>query len=169
MKRRLFGYLALGALFGAFDFVYLGFLRALPADRLFGAGPLGRSLQLIVTFGVLNLGIWLIPAVPAALYEARRSGSRALAALASLLVWVAGIVAYYLAYGAQFALGVPGREEMALAQIGAPRFWANWGSLLRHDVLGGMIEYMLLAVVGGAVVGLVVGSLSMRRADRRGA
>lgn len=166
MKRRLFRYLALGAVFGIFDFVYLGFLRELPADRLFGADALGRTLQFVVMFGLLNLGIWLIPAALAALYEARRSGSRAKAAAASLTVWVTGIVAYYLAYAAQLALGVPGREEVGLTQIGEPHFWANWASLLRYDVLGGMVEYMLIAVVGGAAIGLVSGAVYLRGKNR---
>jgi hypothetical protein len=163
MMRCFAGYVALGALFGVFDFVYLGFLRELPAERLFGASAGGRALQLIVMFGVLNLGIWLIPAIPAALHEARRSGSRARATAASLVVWSAGIVAYYGTYGAAFALGVPGREEMALAQMGSAHFWSNWASLLRYDVLGGIIEYALVAVVGGALVGLAVSSIYIGR------
>jgi hypothetical protein len=162
------GYIAAGALFGVFDYVYLGFLRELPAERFFGTSPAGRDLQTVVMFGVLNLGIWLIPAIPAALVEVRRSGARWRAAVASLTVWSAGIVGYYLAHGARFALGAPGREELALAHMGAMHFWANWASVLRYDVLGGMIEYGLLAVAGGALVGLAASSVYLGGKAARG-
>ncbi|MHB1134569.1 MAG: hypothetical protein ACYC4L_19535 [Chloroflexota bacterium] len=160
MKRRWLVYLAVGALFGAFDFVYLTFLYQDSWRQAFAAaGEIARWL----VFLFLNVGIWLLPVVPIALYEARRTGSRLLAALASVTVWCAAIVAYYLTNAAQLAFwGLPTRMEMHVSNSGAPEFWANWASVLRGDILGGMVEWLVVAVVGGAVVGFLAGSLFLR-------
>ena len=156
MKRRWFIYLLIGILFGAADFVYLGFLYQVPCEQAFGCGPAGEWLA----FLVLNVGIWLVPVVPVALCEVRHSRSRPRSIAASLCVWCAAIVAYYLTNAAQLAFwGLPSREELHVANHGAEHFWRNWASVLRGDVLGGITEWMVVAVVGGGVVGLLVSSI----------
>lgn len=68
VRRRWIIYLAIGTVFGAIDFFYLEFLNRFPGDQfLFISGPTGWMLK----FLVLNLGLWLVPVVPVALYEAR--------------------------------------------------------------------------------------------------
>lgn len=153
-KRRWLVYLAIGALFGVFDFYYLTLLARF-AGPLLSSGPAGAIAWL-----VLNLGVWLVPVVPIALYEARRSRARLRCALASLAAWCAAIVAYYLTNAVQLAfVGVPGRPELHISNRSAPHFWQNWAFVLRRNILAGITEWMVVAVVGGAIVGLAVGSL----------
>lgn len=159
MARRWSLYLAIGILFGMVDFCYLG-----PLYRFLDRLGLPESIWFVAWF-VLNPGVWLLPVIPIAWREASVTRSRWLATLASLGTWCAGIIAYYLTNAAQLALfGVPGREELWLFGPRSPQRAANWASVLRYDVLGGMIEWLPVAVVGGALVGLVVGSLRLRRA-----
>ncbi|NLF65447.1 MAG: hypothetical protein GX579_12705 [Chloroflexi bacterium] len=157
MKRRWLVYLAIGAVFGAFDFYYLGFLYELAGPQvLFASFPAGRFLHWLM----LNLGVWLVPVVPIALYEVRVSRARLRSALASLTAWCAAIVAYYLTNAVQLAfVGVPGRPELHISNRSAPHFWQNWAFVLRRNILAGITEWMMVAVVGGAIVGLAVGSL----------
>jgi hypothetical protein len=68
-------------------------------------------------------------------------------------------MAYYLMNAAQLAWGVPGREELALINSASPGFWQNWSNTLRGSILGGMVEYAMLAVIGGALVGVLTGSI----------
>jgi hypothetical protein len=143
MRRRWIIYLLIGALFGVLDFFYIEWLV-----KLFR----GTALTM------LNLGIWLVPVIPIALYEARCSRSSLRAAAASLATWCAAIVAYYLTNAVQLAfLGVPGRPELHISNRAAPYFWQNWASVFRWDILGGMAEWIIVAIVGGAIVGFAMG------------
>lgn len=144
MKRRWAGYMAVGIVFGAFDFYYLGYLARFP-------GTIWR-------FVVLNLGVWLIPIIPVALYEARRSRSSRHSALAGIVTWCAAIVAYYLANAAHLAfVGVPGRSELHVSSYGSETFWTNWAAVFQGSILGGIMEWMMVAVIGGAIIGFLTG------------
>jgi uncharacterized membrane protein len=162
MKRRWLLYLVIGSLFGVLDFFYLHFLAKLPAVEVFGDTRTGQFIRFTVMFLVLSLGLWLVPVIPVVLSEARVSGSRLLSAVAGLTVWCTGILTYYLTNAAQLAVGVTGREELSFASYGSPYFWQDWRSVLLGDILGGMMEYMAIAMVGGALVGLVASSIYLR-------
>lgn len=157
MRRRWVIYLMIGIVFGAIDFFYLGFLYELAGPQvLFASFPAGRFLLWLV----LNVGIWLVPVIPIALYEARLSRSRLRSAVASLSTWCAAIVAYYLTNAVQLAfIGLPGRQELHISNHSAPWFWENWASVLRGDILGGITEWIMVAVVGGAIVGFLAASI----------
>ena len=157
MRRRWVIYLMIGIVFGAIDFFYLGFLYELAGPQvLFALFPAGRFLLWLV----LNVGIWLVPVIPIALYEARLSRSRLRSAVASLSTWCAAIVAYYLTNAVQLAfIGLPGRQELHISNHSAPWFWENWASVLRGDILGGITEWIMVAVVGGAIVGFLAASI----------
>ncbi len=157
LRQRWVIYLTIGAVFGALDFFYLGFLYELAGPQvLFASFPAGRLLLWLL----LNVGVWLVPVVPVAVYEARLSRSRLRSAVASLSTWCAAIVAYYLANAVQLAfIGLPARPEMHISNHNAPYFWRNWASVLLGDILGGIAEWIIVAVVGGAIVGLLTGSI----------
>jgi len=164
MGRRWAIYLGIGILFGAVDFVYLHFLAKLPWEQIFSHNSIGQTVRWVVHFLILNLGFWLVPVIPTAIHEARISRSRLRAAIASIMIWCAGIVAYYLANAAQLGLlGVPGREELHISNRNSPHYWESWSSVIRGDVFGGIIEYMTIAIVGGAIVGLLVSAIYLRR------
>ncbi|HOR00925.1 MAG TPA: hypothetical protein PLJ35_19090 [Anaerolineae bacterium] len=167
MRRRWVIYLVIGIVFGAIDFFYLGFLYKLAGPQvLFASFPAGRFLLWLV----LNVGIWLVPVIPIALYEARLSRSRLRSAVASLCTWCAAIVAYYLTNVVQLAfIGLPARPEMHISNHNAPYFWRNWASVLRGDILGGITEWIMVAVVGGAIIGFLTGSILLRLKPSRAA
>lgn len=153
MRRRWVIYLMIGTVFGVFDFFYLGAL----AQVFFPFGPAGPIPPFLQ---VLNLGIWLIPVVPIALYEARLSRSRLRSAVASLSAWCAAIVAYYFTNAVQLAfLGLPSRQEMHISNHSSPHFWRNWVSEFQGSILGGIAEWIMVAVVGGAIVGFLTASI----------
>ncbi len=159
MKRRWLAYLLVGALFGAFDFVYLGFLYQVNWRQV--PGLAGASADFLAFF-VLNLGIWLIPVVPVAMYESRLSRSRLRAAAASMLAWCTAIVAYYLTNaGYLFFWGLPTRPELHVSNRDSAHFWVNWASVFQGDILGGIGEWTVVAVVGGTIVGLLVSSVCL--------
>ncbi len=144
MKRRWASFVAIGIVFGALDFYYLGFLSQFPWT--------------IWHFVVLNLGVWLIPIIPVALYEARRSRSSLHSALAGIVTWCAAIVAYYLTNAVHLAfVGVPGRSELHVSSYGSETFWTNWAGVFRGSILGGISEWLLVAVIGGAIIGFLTG------------
>lgn len=162
MKRYWVAYLAIGILFGVFDFVYLDVLFKSSWQQVFGWSLPGQVVQWI-RFYVLNIGIWLVPVVPVALYESRLSRSRLRSAVASFSVWCAAIVAYYFTNAAQLAIwGLPSRQEMHISNRGSAHFWENWLGVFQGDILGGIMEWIPIAVVGGAVVGFLTSSIYLR-------
>lgn len=168
MKRYWVTYLAIGILFGIVDFVYLGFLYELDWQPVIGWIPPGQVVRWI-GFIVLNIGIWLVPVVPIALYEARLSRSRLRSAIASLSVWCPAVVAYYFTNAAQLAFwGLPTRQELHISNRASAHFWENWSSVFQGDILGGVTEWIPVAVVGGAIVGFMISSIYLRGARSHG-
>lgn len=142
-----------GVLFGIFDFYYQNWMMRLHVSQL----PLL----------VLILGIWLVVAVPAAWYEASRSGSVWLSAAASVIAWSSAVVSYYLYLVAKLVLiGEPSRPEMHISNRQEPYFWSNVWALFKGDFTSGLIEWLPVALIGGALVGLAVGLLVTRRINQ---
>ena len=82
--------------------------------------------------------IWAIPSLFAAFYEVRKSNSKKRAIVASMFVWVVGVVAYYVLYAVSLAA-----NETVISFDLADIFLdaALWG---------------VAAVIGGAIVGFLV-------------
>lgn len=151
MKRRWFIYITIGIVFGVFDFYYHSFL-----SNFLGLQQI-TSLWGRIAWLVLSIGIWLVPIVPIALYEARISKSRMLSALASSLTWCASIISYYLTNAVQLAfLGIPTRPELHISNRVDPFFWSNWKIVFLYDIIGGIIEWLVIAVVGGLINGFLI-------------
>lgn len=167
MRRRWIVYTLVGIAFGALDFYYLGLLHRRIPYGAFAAGPLGDSLDFVVRFLVLNVGLWLVPVVPIAIREARRTGSALRAAAATVYVWCVAVLAYYLTNAAHLLLvGEPARMELHITNRADPWFGHNWSNVFRWDILGGSVEWLVVAVVGGAIVGLLVGGLALWRTNQ---
>jgi hypothetical protein len=164
VRRRWIAYLAIGLAFGIGDFYYLRWQGELPWERLLGGAPYA---EFVVRFIILNLGIWLVPAVPVVLHEARCARSVRACVLSSMIVWSAAIVSYYVTNAVHLLfVGVAARAELHISQRGAAEFAANWASVLRGHILGSIAEWMPVAVVGGAIIGALVGIIYLRVAGR---
>lgn len=155
MKRRWFIYIIIGIVFGIFDFYYHSFLsKIFELNQVFNSSLAGEIAWL-----VLSIGIWLLPFVPIVINEARISQSIVLSALMGSLSWCASIISYYLTNVVQLALlGVPTRLELHISNFKDPFFWGNWKSVFWYDIVGSIIEWGGVAVIGGFICGIFISS-----------
>lgn len=157
MKNRWWMYILVGIAFGIFDFYYQIFLSDtlhLQQNQTLG----GRIIWLIT-----SVGIWLVPLIPIILHEAKVSRSTWLSDLASVVTWCSAVAAYYLTNGFKLAIvGVAGRPELHITNRTDPNFWVNWKSTFIGDLVGGSVEWLVVAVIGGTVIGLTVSNLYLR-------
>jgi hypothetical protein len=153
MNKRWSFYLLAGVLFGIFDFYFQTWI----INQLF-AGMLGNTAIMIPI-----LGVWLVLVAPIAMREAKVSRSVWLAAAASAFTWSVSVVAYYLFMGVKLILiGQASRAEMHISNRSDPYYWSNIKGFFEGDFLGGVGEWIIVALVGGCLVGLVVGFLMLR-------
>ncbi|WP_148359546.1 hypothetical protein [Peribacillus simplex] len=151
MKIRWLIYLVIGIVFGVFDFYFHSFISNVLVQ--------GETFWTVLTYGV-----WLVPIVPIALYEVRISKSRVRSALASSSSWLVSIIFYYLYNAIQ--LGIIGRStrpELHISNHKDPFFWGNWKNVFWEDiVIRGIVEWSVVAVAGGFIVGFSVGFIYLR-------
>ena len=160
MKKRWFIYIIIGIGFGVFDFYYQGFIQNSFASSLLGE----------ITRVMLILGIWLVPVIPIVLYETKVSQSRVMSALTCSLTWCISIISYYLFNTVQLAfLGFSTRPELHISNHRDPFFWENWKSVLWHGIFLSIVEWSIVAVVGGLIVGVLVSSVYLRLRETRNA
>ncbi|MCF8568277.1 hypothetical protein LLE49_26495 [Alicyclobacillus tolerans] len=132
MKRRWLTYISIGILFGILDFYF----------------PSHATIWLFA--------VWLVPIVPIILYQAKVSHSKKLSALASGLTWFIAVVFYYLTNVFQLATGSSYEPWMSISNYKSPHFWSNWKSTLLSYVLGHIIEWGIIGVIGGSIIGFLV-------------
>lgn len=143
-KNRWLIYILIGIVFGIIDFHYQELIHSIDVS----------SHTLL---DVMILGFWLVPVVPIAIYEARIIGSWWRTALAAAVTWSVAIVAYYLFMMVKLVLiGEPGRPGLHISNHTDPWYWENFKSIMLGDILGGIGEWILVAIVGGLVVGTLV-------------
>ncbi len=161
MKKRWLVYALIGILFGVFDFYYQIFLY-----NTFDQLSSGFGTNFVRSIFVL--GIWLVPIVPIILYESKKSNSSWLPALASALTWSIAVVVYYLTNAFQLAIiGVPSRPEMHISNRNDAFFWKNWIDVFINDLVLNNLEWMVVALFGGTVMGLLLNFILRNRAKRQ--
>lgn len=156
-RKRWLTYILIGLAFGVVDWYFLDLLAtaftALGQDETRFASPIVRLLLVAIVMG-LNFGVWLVPVIPAAIYEVKRSRSLRRAALAAVLIWVAAIFGYYTFYAFLLMfVGAPHLEFMLFSNRHAPTYWADWWPPFRRVILNQFIEWIGIAVIGGALTG----------------
>jgi hypothetical protein len=144
-----------GGLFGIFDYFFqVWIFQLIPVQT-------GEFVLIPV------LGVWLVLVVPIALREAKISNSLWLTAASSAFTWSSAVIAYYLYLGVDLILiGKSARPEMHISNSSAPFYWENIKNFFEGDVLGGISEWIIVALVGGSLIGLLVGFLSLRALKR---
>lgn len=142
MKKRWFIYGVIGLLFGVFDFYF----------QIFVPGRIHLPvLEVLVIYG-----IWLVPLLPISFYEAKTSHSKKCSAFAGSFTWSLSILSYYLFLPVKLMLiGQASRQEMHISNYQEPWFWENIKSLFLGDVLGGILEWIGVAIVGGGLIGFL--------------
>ncbi len=153
MKKRWLFYLLIGVLFGIFDFYFQTWMQ-----QIMSSGASGNLAIIPI------LSVWLAMVIPIAIREAKASRSVWLAATASAFSWSVSIISYYLFMAVKLILiGQPGREEMHFSNRSDPYFWSNIKSVFIGDILAGIGEWILVALIGGCLVGLVAGWIALKR------
>jgi hypothetical protein len=156
LKKRWLVYILIGIMFGVFDFYYQTFI----SDTFYAHPSRGLGRNLIEP--ILMIGIWLVPIIPIILHEARFSYSSWLPALASAFTWSTSVVTYYLTNAFQLAIvGVPSRPEMHISNRNDPYFWVNWRGVL-EDLVANNVEWIVVAVIGGIVIGFLLSFIYLR-------
>lgn len=143
MKKRWCIYIAIGILFGVFDFYYQEFTQ--------------RMCTSFVSWFIVAWSVWLIPAIPIVSYEAKVSQSKKRSISANILVWSVSVLSYYL-YMAIKLIFI-GQESMKFLHISNYRdrfYLSNLKSLFLGDVLKGITEWIVVAIVGGVVIGFLI-------------
>ena len=106
---------------------------------------------------ILCYGIWLVPLLPIALYESKVSLSSRKASIASVLTWSTSIISYYMFLAIELMfIGRESRIEMHISNYADPYFWSNWKSVFYGQVVAGIIEWIVVAIVGGFIIGYLV-------------
>ncbi|PFH88958.1 hypothetical protein [Bacillus sp. AFS088145] len=150
MKIRWFVYIVIGIVFSVFDFYFHSFISNVLVQGEF-------------FWKVLTYGVWLVPIVPIALNEVRTSKSKLMSALASSSTWLVSIIFYYLSNAFQLGIiGISTSPEMHISNYRDRFFWENWKSVFWDDIVGGIVEWSDLAVVGGFIVGISVSYIYLR-------
>jgi hypothetical protein len=170
MRKRWMMYAGLGLGFGIADWYFLDALSNLGRmDWLNSAvqsAPLVGLVAVMLLVG-LNYGVWLVPVIPAAVYEARRSASLVRTALAGALVWASAIISYYAFYTFQLMfVGLPNVGYMLFSNRQSPTYWEDWRPLFQRVIADQFLQWIGIAVVGGAIAGAGTAVL-YRSAGRR--
>ncbi len=166
MSNRWIKYTVLGLCFGVADWYFLDLLASLSrnqalSQRLDQANELIRLVIVLVLIAA-NYGIWLVPVVPMAIYEMKRSKSIRRAASAAAVAWSAALVSYYAYYSFMLMwVGLPNMEFMLFSNRHLPNYWADWWPPFRRVVVDQFLEWIPIAIVGGAVVGFLT-AVSLR-------
>ena len=142
-KKRWYIYVTIGVIFGIVDY----YLQALLQQN--------QPVSIIAIFGV-----WIIPLLPVALYESWASRRITGTILASILTWSTAIVSYYVyMFCVLVFFGTVSRPELYIGHISEPYYWTNVSMVFTGDGLGGIVEWLMVAIFGGGVLGACIGFL----------
>lgn len=170
--RRWMIYALVGLIFGIVDWYFLALLAALGQNEtlnnsLMQSPGLVRLLAVLLIVGA-NYGIWLVPVIPVALAEIKRSQAIWRAMAAAALVWSMAILAYYAYY--TFLLmfvGLPHMDFMLYSRAQMPGYWNDWWPTFRRVISDQVIDWMPIAIGGGALVGGLTGAVLRFRTKGR--
>ena len=144
-------YALVGLAFGILDWYYLDLLAHFPW------GSFGDSILVVPVIILLNYGIWLVPVIPVVWLEARRNQRLLYPILAGMLTWSCAIFSYYAYYTLLLSIGaLPHLESLSLFARRYPGFWQEWGTMFQRIILDQFLEWIIIAILGGAVIAALV-------------
>ena len=100
----------------------------------------------------LNYGIWLVPIFPIVIIESKKSGHIQHRINAGL--WCGFVPArFYLSYILLLSTGkLPHLEHLSLLAIKTESFWLVYWRMVRRIILLQALEWLPIAITGGAVI-----------------
>lgn len=148
-KCRFLLYALVGLNFGIIDWFYLNWLAHI------SWGTVGEESILVLPIVVgMNYGIWLVPIIPVAIYEARHARRIRNPMLAGMLTWSCAIFSYYVYYAILLSLGkLINLEHLNIFGDKSETFWSEYWHMFNRIILGQFIEWIIIAVIGGAIIG----------------
>jgi hypothetical protein len=146
----------LGLLFGIADWYFIKLLMWL-------ISIVHYNIFVDVLGFAANWAIWLVPAIPVAIYQVRRLPTPIFSALAVMIVWMSAIVAYYLYYAFLLAfVGLPQMESLLVFGPHSELFWSAWSPVFQTLILGQILEWSSIALIGGSLIGWSVATFYLR-------
>jgi len=164
MSKRWYTYTLIGLVFGVFDWFFLDWLSS-------GFGPrLGENPFIVIPIILaLNYGIWLVPIIPVTLYEARRAEKIKGPIFAGILTWCCALLSYYGYYAILLSLGkLPHLENLRVFGERYEGFWTDYWKIFSNIILGQLLEWTIVAVLGGGVIGAIVWWIARRHRKPEG-
>jgi hypothetical protein len=157
-KRRFFLYALVGLIFGISDWFYLDWLVHI------SWGSLGESILVVPIIIVMNYGIWLVPIITVVIYEARHGEKIIYPMLAGMLTWSCAIFSYYVYYTILLSLGkLIHLEHFNIFGDKDETFWYYYWHMFNGIILGQFLEWIIIAMIGGAIIGALSFWLIHRR------
>jgi hypothetical protein len=148
IRYRFLLYTILGLAFGVIDWFYLDSLAH------FSWGKLGNSILVVPIIILMNYGIWLVPLIPVVIHEARRAQRWLSPAFAGILTWSSAILSYYAYYAALLSTGrLPNLEHLNIFGEKDESFWAGYWEMFHRIITFQFLEWIVIAVIGGAAIG----------------
>lgn len=103
---------------------------------------------------LMNYGIWLVPLVPAVIFESRKADRIVAPILTGVLIWSSAILSYYLLYWVLLSLGkLPNLEYLRIFGTHPGNFWVDYWRMVKNLILGQFLERIPIAIIGGAFIG----------------
>ena len=147
--KRWYIYCLIGLAFGVIDWFYLDWLAF---D--FRPNLAESSVWIIPLMIAMNYGIWLVPLIPAVIFESRKADRIKTPILTGILVWSSAIFSYYAYYGILLSLGkLPHLEYLNIFGEKYGVFWEEYWRKFWYLILGQFLEWIPIAVIGGAIIG----------------
>jgi MFS family permease len=172
MRNRWLIYSLVGLGFGFADWYFLALLASIGQNQALNESllqaPQYVRLLIVVVLMTLNYGVWLIPAIPAAIYEMKLSHSLRRAAMSAIIVWSMALLSYYAYYAFLLMfVGLPNFDFMLFSNRHLATYWADWWPPFKRVIVDQFIGWIGIAFVGGALVGIASAYLSDFVAKRR--
>jgi hypothetical protein len=158
MHNRWLIYMAVGLCFGLADWYFLNLLASLGQNEALNENLLEAPeyirVLIVMVLIISNYGVWLIPVIPAAIYEMKRSQSLRQAAISAVIVWSMAMLSYYAYYAFMLMfVGLPNMDFMLFSNRQSATYWADWWPPFRRVILNQFVEWIGVAAIGGAIVG----------------
>lgn len=160
MRNRWLIYVVIGLCFGFADWYFLDMLASLGQNKALNESLLltPKYIRVLIVMGLVisNYGVWLIPVIPTAIYEMKRSHSLLRAAISSVVVWISAMVSYYIYYALLLMfVGLPNMDFLLFSNRQSATYWIDWWVPFRRIILDQFVEWIIIAVIAGAIVGIM--------------
>jgi len=152
-------YTLIGISFGVLDWYFLVWLT-FDLSRSF----IDQPILWVILKNLLNYGVWLVPILPIVIHECRKALNIKKPAYAGMLTWGSAVLSYYAYYWALLSLGkLPNWAWLNIFGSKTDGFWVAYWRKIKYLILEQILEWLPIAVLGGAFLGALVWQLSQRR------